>query len=225
MQIINKSMNRRLPIKFLITILVFLSSFSSLLAQSNLFKQTFTDAEYYILMQDYREALPLYQKLYRMDSTNANVNYRLGQCYLNIPGLKSKAIPYLENATKSINPKYNEGSYKETQAPPVSLFNLGEAYMVNHMLDKALEVFSQFKERLDVKDIYNLDYVNQQIKACENAKEFLKTPIRIETEKVIPFAERNKNCNYPTLSGDRQSMIFTVKEKFYSGIFHCSLVQ
>lgn len=218
-------MNRRLPIKFLITILVFLSSFSSLLAQSNLFKQTFTDAEYYILMQDYREALPLYQKLYRMDSTNANVNYRLGQCYLNIPGLKSKAIPYLENATKSINPKYNEGSYKETQAPPVSLFNLGEAYMVNHMLDKALEVFSQFKERLDVKDIYNLDYVNQQIKACENAKEFLKTPIRIETEKVIPFAERNKNCNYPTLSGDRQSMIFTVKEKFYSGIFYCTKEQ
>lgn len=214
-------MNRRFIVKFLLTIIVFTLSLNTIWAQSNLFKQTFTDAEYYILMQDYREALPLYQKLHRIDSTNANVNYRLGQCYLNIPGLKNRAIPYLELAAKNINPKYNEGSYKETQAPPISLFNLGEAYMVNHMLDKALETFSKFKERLDVKDIYNLDYVNQQIKACENAKEFLKSPIQIETEKIIPFAERNKNCNYPVLSGDRQSMIFTVKEKFYSGIYHC----
>lgn len=221
----NSSLSKKAIQKILFTFIAFSSSLSILPAQENIFKQTFTDAEYYILMQDYREALPLYQKLYRIDSTNANINYRLGKCYLNIPGLKGKAIPYLERATKSINPKYNEGSYKETQAPPVSLFNLGEAYLVNHKLDKALEAFTQFKERLDVKDIYNLDYVNQQINACENAKEFLKNPVKVETEKVIPFSERNKNCNYPALSGDRQSMIFTVKEKFYSGIYHCTKEQ
>ena len=218
----NSNLSKKAIQKILFTFIAFSSSLNILSAQDNTFKQTFTDAEYYILMQDYREALPLYQKLYRIDSTNANINYRLGKCYLNIPGLKSKAIPYLERATKNINPKYNEGSYKETQAPPVSVFNLGEAYLVNHKLDKALETFTQFKERLDVKDIYNLDYVNQQINACENAKEFLKNPIKVETEKVIPFSERNKNCNYPVLSGDRQSMIFTVKEKFYSGIYHCT---
>lgn len=189
-------------------------------AQSNMFKQTFTDAEYYFLMQDYREALPLYQKLYRIDSTNANINFRLGQCYLNIPGIKSKAIPHLEQAIQYINPKYNEGSYKETQAPPLAIFHLGEAYMVNHMLDKALETFTQFKERIDVKDIYSLDYVNQQIKACNIAKQYISKPINIETEKFIPFPERNKNCNYPVLSGDRKSMIFTVKEKFYSAIYY-----
>lgn len=206
------------------TLLIFLLTVTILngsLAQSNLFKQTFTDAEYYFLIQDFREALPLYQKLYRMDSTNANINFRLGQCYLNIPGVKSNAIPYLEQAITNTNPKYNEGSYKETQAPPSAFFYLGQAYMVNHKLDKALETFTQFRDRLDVKDVYNLDYVNQQIAACEVAKQYLSKPLNIETEKIIPFPERNKNCNYPVLSGDRNTLVFTVKEKFYSAIYYC----
>lgn len=204
-----------------IIILTIVATPIQLSAQSNLFKQTFTDAEYFFLMQDYQEALPLYQKLFRMDSLNANVNFRLGQCYLNISGIKSKAIPHLEKAIQNINPKYNEGSYKETQAPPLALFHLGEAYMVNHNLDKALKIFTEFKDRLDIKDVYNLDYVNQQIKACENAKQYISKPINIQTERFNPFPERNKNCNYPVLSADRNTMVFTVKEKFYSAIYQC----
>ncbi|MGE0077245.1 MAG: OmpA family protein [Bacteroidales bacterium] len=198
-----------------------LSILGTTTAQNNDFKQTFTDAEYYFLMQDYREALPLYRKLYGMDSTNANINFRLGQCYLNIPGIKYKAIPFLEQATKNITTKYNEGSYKETHAPTIAIFHLGEAYMVSNKPDKALEKFEQFKDRLDVKDVYNLDYVNQEIEACINAKGFITKPIKIETEKFVPFPERNKNSNYPVLSGDRKRMVFTVKEKFYSAIYFC----
>ncbi|MCB8964619.1 MAG: OmpA family protein [Bacteroidales bacterium] len=194
-------------------------------AQTPDFKQIFSDAEYYLLLQDYREALPLYQKLYKIDSTNSNINYRLGQCYLNIPGLKNKAIPYLETAVNQINPKYNEGSYKETQSSPEAIFLLGQAYMIDHKLDKALEQFTKFKDSIDTKDIYNLDYVNQQIKACEVAKQLIAKPINIETKRFTPFADRNKNCNYPVLSGDRQTMVFTTKEKFYNAIYICTKKQ
>ncbi len=194
-------------------------------AQAPMFKQFFNDAEYYFFLQDYKEALPLYQKLYQLDSTNSNIHYKLGMCYLNIPGLKHKAIPYLEKASRNVNLKYREGYYRESGAPPQAYFYLGQAYMVNFKFDNALEAFNKFKQTLDVKDIYNLDYVNQQIKACEVSRDFVSRPIALKTEHMDVFPERNKNCNYPVISGNRQVMVFTVKEKFYTAIYYTRMVE
>ena len=59
----------------------------------------------------------LYQQLLRSYPDNSNFKYRIGQCYINIPGEKDKAISYLEDAVKNINPKYKEGKFNETGAP------------------------------------------------------------------------------------------------------------
>ena len=75
----------------------------SLYSQANInLKETFLEAEYYVLYEDYQEALPLYQKLINNNHENAYINYRIGECYLFIPGQKHKAIPYLEKASKNI---------------------------------------------------------------------------------------------------------------------------
>lgn len=198
----------------------FMLSMPRLAAQPAGFKEIFTDAEYYLLMDDYQEALPLYQKLYKLDSTNSNIHYRLGQCYLNISGKKQMAIPFLEMAAQSISPKYVEGSYRETKAPLNALFYLGQAYMINMELSKALNAFTQFRENLNVGDIYNLDYVNQQIKACQTAASFLEKPLNIKKERFVLLPGRNVSISYPVFSGDRQSLVFTVKEKFYTALYH-----
>ena len=82
---------------------------------SDLFSQTkegarnnFYDAESWILFEAYQDALPLYQQLVKSYPDNSNFKYRIGQCYINIPGEKIKAISYLEDAVKNINPKYKE---------------------------------------------------------------------------------------------------------------------
>lgn len=195
---------------------------SSLLvkAQNQEYKSTFTDAEYYFLLQDYKEALPLYLKLYDQNRLNANINYRIGLCYLNIPGLKEKSIQFLEEAVKKTSPKYQEGSYKEQNAPTNSVFYLGNAYMVNNQLNKAIDTYIKFRDQLDVKDIYNLDFVDQQIKACELAQEMMTDPLKINTERVDKFNETGKYSYNPTLSGNGRSIVFTAKEKFYDGIFY-----
>ncbi|MCB9002446.1 MAG: OmpA family protein [Bacteroidales bacterium] len=186
------------------------------------FKEDFTDAEYYLLMGDYNEALPLYTKLLKIDSANANLNYRIGVCYINIPGLKDKSVPYLQKAVEGISGKYVEGSYKERSAPPEALFYLGQAYMLQDKLDDALKCFNEFKERLDVKDIFNLDYVNQEILACKNAKNAMAHPVNLKSEKIDVFRDAKKNCNYPIFSGNREVMVFSVKEKFYTAIYYCT---
>ena len=64
----------------------------------------FHDAESWILFEDYKEAISIYQQLIRLFPDNSNLKYRIGQCYLNMPGEKDKAITYLEEAVKNINP-------------------------------------------------------------------------------------------------------------------------
>lgn len=182
-------------------------------------KDIFMDAEYYILYEDYKEALPLYQKLLNNGKNDAYINYRIGECYLNIPGVKYKAIPYLEKASENISLKFKEGSIKETAAPEQTLFYLGKAYQINNQLDKAIDYYEQFKEMLTVSDIYNIDYVDQQIQTCRNAKELIKSPVKVKrTNLGEPVNDEFPNTR-PVVSPNEEILIYTTKLKFYDAIF------
>jgi outer membrane protein OmpA-like peptidoglycan-associated protein/tetratricopeptide (TPR) repeat protein len=182
------------------------------------YRTIFTDAEYYFLFNDFPEALPLYQKLLNEKTENANLNYRIGRCYLSIPGMKHKAIPYLEKAILETSSTYQEGSYKEEKAPINSYFFLGEAYRIEGKLLEAIETYNTFRSLLDTKDVYSLDYVDQQIKACQRAMSMMQNPINIELVN-IPLFETNKYILGPVVSGDGTTMAFTSQEKFYDAIY------
>jgi tetratricopeptide (TPR) repeat protein len=128
------------------------------LINSDLFSQSksenklnFYDAESWILFEDYKEALPKYQELLKLYPDNSNYKYRIGQCYINTPGEKEKAISYLEDAVKKINPDYKEGKFRETGAPYDALYYLANAYRINNQLDKAVETYKLFKKILTPK--------------------------------------------------------------------------
>ena len=57
-------------------------------------KSIFAQAESYYLYEEYELANQLYLLLETPD--NLNIKYKIGTCYLNIPGEKGKAITYLE---------------------------------------------------------------------------------------------------------------------------------
>ncbi|MDD2550006.1 MAG: OmpA family protein [Bacteroidales bacterium] len=187
-------------------------------SQDSDYKTTFADAEYYFLFNDVKEALPLYLKLIDRASDNANLSYRAGCCYLNIDGVKHKAIPYLQKAVKNINTSYQEGSYKETGAPPNAYFYLGEAYRIDGKFDEALEAYNSFKELLDSKDVYNIDYVNVQIDACNRASEVVGTGARLQSE-IINLFPTQKFSFGGVMSYDQRAILFTVREKFYDAIY------
>src|SRR6056297_1303294 len=169
----------------IVLFIVFTVFAADLSAQQNIdTKEIFIEAENYILYEDYQEALPLYQKLLTLGKNDAYVNYRIGECYINIPGIKDKAIPYLEKASTNISPKFKEGSIKETMAPVQTLFYLGNAYQINNKLDKAIEYYREFKDLLTVDDVYNIDYVDQQIQTCLNAKELISNPVKIRKTNI-----------------------------------------
>ena len=98
---------------------------------------------HHYLFEEYELANPLYLLLDSPD--NYNIQYKIGTCYLNIPGEKDKAIPYLESAVGHSAYDARINSFREKRAPLDAWFFLAKAYMINNELEKALSTFNKFK--------------------------------------------------------------------------------
>jgi tetratricopeptide (TPR) repeat protein len=186
-------------------------------------KLNFYEAESYLLFEDYTEAVEIYLDLLRIYPTNANLKYRIGQCYVNIPGQKNRAIGYLEDASQRINPKYKEGKFKETAAPYDVFYYLANAYRVTGELDKALETYNTFLQNIDTK-VYDTAVVRQQIQSVYNAKDLMESPLYIREINLgdninEAFSEYN-----PVISGDGNVLVFTKSLTFYNALMYTSRV-
>ncbi len=194
--------------------------FSNLQSQSRSeIKNTFYDAESWILFEDYKEALPLYLNLLKFYPNNSNIKYRIGQCYINTPGEKEKAIRFLEDAVKNINPNYKEGNFRENGAPYDALYYLANAYRINNRLDNALETYGQFRKNLDPK-VYDTTIVKLQIQSCLNAKELISMPLYIKEKNMGNFINENNSEFNPVVSDQENLLVFTRSEAFYDAILY-----
>ncbi len=186
-------------------------------------RDNFYDAESWILFEDYKEALPLYLQLLKVYPDNANLKYRIGQCYINTPGQKDKAITYLEEAVKHIDPKYREGKFRETNAPYDALYYLANAYRITNQLDKAIATYQKFKENLDSR-IYDSTIVNMQITSCRNAKEIMSMPLYVKKTDLGNEINENGSEFDPVISDKEDKIIFARSEAFYDAILYSTKV-
>jgi outer membrane protein OmpA-like peptidoglycan-associated protein len=192
---------------------------SKLLAQDkNLFRENFLEAESFFLMEDYEEALHLYTELLKTDPINYNLHFLTGACYLSLYGKKRKAIPYLEEAVKSISAGYREGSYKERNAPRESFFALARAYHINNQFDMAIKCYEVYRNAMIKNKFADIEYVNAQIKSCELAKSMIKKPI--EVQFLSPGEGMNLySANYnPVFSRNDSMVIYLADKPFYRAI-------
>jgi tetratricopeptide (TPR) repeat protein len=183
-------------------------------------QETFIEAEYFFLYQEYNDALPFYQQLYEALPDNSNIAYRIGLCYLNIPGRKNLAVSFLESASKNISAIYREGSLNQKSAPYEALFHLGEAYRINFQFDKAKEAFLKYSETLLPSDIENQRFLEQQIKVCDNASVLVGKPVQFTEENMGPLFNDEKSNYNPVISADGKSFAFMVALKFYNAIMY-----
>jgi tetratricopeptide (TPR) repeat protein len=202
----------------LITLLFF--SFAAT-AQSNVeMKKIFAEAESCNLFEEYELANPLYLLLDNPE--NFNIQYKIGTCYLNIPGEKEKAIPYLESAVKHSSYDAKINSFKEKRAPLDAYFFLGKAYMINNELEKAVGTFNKFKTlALETKQkggMKNLDYIDQQIQAVNIAISNRETPFRISKKRLgQEFSQGSINEN-PAVSFDGNTIVYTERRGILNAI-------
>ncbi len=180
-------------------------------------KMIFYDAESWVLFEDYKEALPEYLQLLEYYPSNANIKYRIGQCYINIPGEKEKAIRYLEDAVQNINPDYKEGHFRETGAPWDAYYILADAYRITGQIDKAIDTYRLFNKNLD-PEVYDSVVVNRQIQSCLIAKELMNKPLFIRETNLGKTINDNNSEYNPVVSDDENMLIFSNSEPFYEAL-------
>lgn len=187
-------------------------------------RNIFNEGEYWLLDESYPDALAEYQKLYtRGYENNANINYRIGICYLNIPGQKEQSIPYFEKAVKNLTPRYKE-IFKETKAPYDAWLYLGNAYRINNQLDKAVEAYNTYKGLLDDPDSEEAAYADQQIEAANHAKQAMDNPVYlIKQHFPEPINTARADFN-PVVSYDESILLYMTSLPFYDAIKICRKV-
>jgi len=182
------------------------------------YKRVFVDAEYYLLYEEYRDALPLYLEIQRSYPENLNIYYRIGQCYLNIPTEKSKSIPYFERAVTKISDKYREGYFTETKAPKEAYLLYGRALRIKGDFDKALVAFSTYRSLLNARDSADYYVIDKEIESIGVAKCMIEKP-RNYTFKSLG---RKINTTFPEINPISNSsgtiLMYTSLQRFYNAI-------
>jgi len=182
-------------------------------------KRAFVNGEFSLMYEEYREALPYFQELYDGGRRDANIKYRIGICYLNIPNEKQNAIVYLEDAVENISENYSEGFYNEREAPIEAYLYLGIAYRVTNKLKEAIIAFSKYEELLDPNNDKQKQIVDAEILACNNALELTQMPTSIiETNLSKNINNQFNNVN-PLVDENEETLIFMSELRFYDGIF------
>ena len=197
----------------------------TVIAQENKgLQDTFLEAEFFLLNEDYSDALNFYLELYEKLPDNANLAYCIGVCYLNIPGKKNLAISYLETASKNISAKHKEGTISQTAAPYDVLYDLAKAYRINYMFDKAKETYLKYSGTLLPDDRENQDYIKHEIAVCDMAKNLIAKPVAYSEENIGElFNDEKANFN-PIISADGKSFAYMVTLKFYDAVMLSRLV-
>lgn len=211
---------------FLILAITVFSVFSK---DIKVFKTKFEAAQALFKDSSYSDALPIYLELYKLDSTNANINYKVGVCYLKGGQARAKAARYLEKAVVAASADYKEDSFEERKAPLDAYYYLGDAHHFNYQFDGAIVNYEKFKTNANVSrplTELGLKDVDRKIQISKNAKVLEKNPIRLKIESL----GKNINSPYgdyaPVLTADQATLIFTSRRpettgggKFSGGLY------
>src|SRR5208283_945632 len=189
-------------------------------SQSQKIRETYQEGDDFFRAEDYREAVFDFLEVVQKGYVNANIQYKIGFCYLNISGEEMNAIPYLEEAVKSISPKYDKKNILEKKAPFFSLYYLGNAYRIDNQLDKALDVYEQFVKMPDYNEnTANFNIVDNEIKACQRAKIIQDAPIDVIWTNLGDPINTSSSETHPVVSGDESVLVYLEALKFYDAVY------
>ncbi len=176
-------------------------------------------AEDYLSYGDYTNALPFYLKADSVKSGSAELDYKIGMCYIYSPH-HEKALPYLEKA-------YEEG-YRDKEDPEMEknlffdayesqslFFNLGRAYHWNYKFDQAIRFYVMELDRYEIA-YQNPHEKEDEKKVLENfirQAERARVLIRDTVEFVVKNLGPEINTKYeelaPQISSREDMLIFT----------------
>lgn len=204
--------------KYLVSFFLFLNlSFYTKAQDQALYRQKFSEGNYLILENNFSLALKTFLEAYAIDSTSANVNYKIGFCYLNSSTEKGKALHYLEKAVLNTKTNYIDMEPREKAAPVNAYYYYGQALHFNYNFDAAIANFEKFKSFLRPKQTELIKDVNRQLEICNTAKLLVSAPINVIITNLGDSINSSFPDYSPVISGNEKTLIFTSRRTGSTG--------
>ncbi|MBL7922401.1 MAG: PD40 domain-containing protein [Bacteroidia bacterium] len=181
------------------------------------YKDYFLEGSYLLLEDNFILAQENFEAAYAIDSTNANVNYMLGVCYLHSALQKSKAEYYLEKAVKNVSRTYRTDDASEKSAAPLAHLYYGEALHINYKFDEAIVQFDEFKKYVSAKDKEWMKLVVRHKETAIYAKELTSYPMNVQITNLGDSVNSQYPDYSPVLSADERTLIYTTRRPSTTG--------
>lgn len=167
--------------------------------------------EFKVAMKDLNAGLDIYEKgeyywkgaIYKLEKANvfnpnnAQLNYRLGNCYLH-SAEKLKSLKYFLKAYE----------LRPTIAKDIH-YKIGKGYQLNYEFDKAKDEFEIHRMKLEVSETKELLELDKLVAECTRAKELMTTPVRVWVDNVGGKINSKYPEYGPLITADESMMIFT----------------
>lgn len=164
----------------------------------------------------YDKAIAIYEKILDAEPNNANVSYRLGFCYFNLPKGYEFALSYLENAAQHITPNY-VSDYSNKEAPIESLYFLGKSYSSVFRYYDAIQVLDSLLKLLPPDEEKIRAEITQEIEENYINFKMMENPVQI-TMLNLGGGLRSYHVDHsPVVSIDESALYFTSKREGNTG--------
>jgi len=146
----------------------------------------------------YVTALKYYLDANKFNPNNADLNFRIGICYLKSVQ-KVNSITYFEKAL-SLN----------AQVDPKLKYYLAQACQLNLDFDKAIQYYKEYKIGLAPSDAAEESKdIEKHIEECENGKELVRKPARVFIDNMGPKINTIYSEYSPLINVDESKLFFT----------------
>lgn len=182
-------------------------------------REDFLFGEFYLDEQQYTKALSFYLSVSEKTPENFNVQYRIGECLLNILGRQDEALKYLKQAVDSINPNYLPGRFKDVASPPRAWLLLGDSYLRANLLTEASYAYHQYQSFLLPSEKQELEDVKRRLRGLGISFENQRSSKEVnEINLGHPINTRFSEYN-AVLSGDQKTIVYTSYWETFDKVF------
>ncbi|MFN4123253.1 MAG: OmpA family protein [Flavobacteriales bacterium] len=172
--------------------------------------EQYRKGDYYLMRGPvyFPQAIEHYLEAAAFNPHNAELNYLIGNCYLNLNVDKLRALPYLQRAI-DLAPQ---------RLKPEYVYALGQAFQYSLEFDKAIEQYKKHISMLDAeKDKRLIVRSNKKIQECESGKVLVKKPVRVRIDNLGPKVNSKYPDYAPVINADETKLLFTSRRDETTG--------
>lgn len=201
----------------LLFFILFSTQFFKAQNAKNTYREKFIEGNHLMVEKNYPLALVNFKEAYLIDSSSANINYKLGVCYLQSGSQKYKAVYHLEKAVQNTTHNYSEDNVYETKASEFAYYYLGEAYRISYNFIASYVNFKKFKDMVGSKNAELTSEIDKQIAINTTAQEFTKDTAKVLIVNLGDSINSAFPDYNPVISADESTLIFSSRRPETTG--------